>query len=70
MKKYFIELTKSNGDTVATIERYETSTEEQAVAIFERLIKKARAEKTGDGARICYGRNYDDSDIVEVWERW
>ena len=70
MKKYFIELTKSNGDTVATIERYETSTEEQAVTIFERLSKKAREEKSGDGARICYGRNYDDSDIVEVWSRW
>ena len=70
MKKYFIELTKSNGDTVFPLERYETGTEEQAVAIFERLIKKARAEKSGDGARICYGRNYDDSDIVELWGRW
>ena len=70
MKKYFIELTKSNSDTVATIERYETSTEEQAFAIFDKLIKKAREEKSGDGARICCGRNYDDSDIVEIWERW
>ena len=70
MKKFFIELTKSNGDTVVTIDRYETSTEGQAFTIFDKLIKKARKEKSGDGARICYGRNYDDSDIVEMWSRW
>ena len=70
MKKFFVELTKSNGGTVLPLERYETSTEEQAFTIFDKLIKKAREEKSGDGARICYGRNYDDSDIVEVWSRW
>ena len=70
MKKFFIELTKSNGDMVVPLERYETSTDEQAFTIFDKLIKKAREEKSGDGARICYGRYYDDSDIVEVWERW
>ena len=70
MKKYFIELTKSSGNVVAVLDRYETSTDEQAFTIFDKLIKKARAEKSGDGARILYGRNYDDSDIVEIWGRW
>jgi uncharacterized protein YfcZ (UPF0381/DUF406 family) len=70
MKKYFIELTQSNGDTVEPVERYEASTEAQAVAIFEKLIKKAREEKSGDGARISYGWSYDSSDFVEMWGRW
>lgn len=70
MNKYFVELTKSNSDTVIPLERYETSTDKQAFTIFDKLIKKAREEKNGDGVRICYGRNYDDSDIVEVWGRW
>ena len=70
MKKYFIELTKSNGDTVITLERYETSTEEQAFAIFDKLIKKAREEKSGDGVRLFYGWNYYGSTLVEVWSRW
>ena len=70
MKRYFIELTQSNGDTVKTVECYEASTELQALAIFDELIKKAREEKIGDGARICYGWNYDDSDFVEMWGRW
>lgn len=70
MKKYFVELTKSNGDTVVTLERYETSTDEQAFTIFDKLIKKAREEKRGDGARVSYGWNYYDSDLVEIWGRW
>jgi hypothetical protein len=52
------------------VERYEAITEAQAVAIFEKLIKKAREEKSGDGARISYGWSYDSSDFVELWGRW
>ena len=70
MERYFIELTESNRDTVTTLERYNASTEVQAVEIFGKLIKKARAEKTGDGARILYGLNYEYSEIVETWAKW
>lgn len=69
-KKYFIELTQSNGDRVDPVERYEAVTEPQAVAIFEKLIEKAREEKIGNGARIFYGWSYDSSDFVEMWGRW
>lgn len=68
--RYFIELTKSNGDTVEPVERYTADTEAQAVVIFEKLIKKAREEKIGNGARIFYGWNYDSSEFVEMWGRW
>ena len=70
MKKYYIELTQSNGDRVSPVEHYEATTEAQAVSIFEKLIKKAREEKSGNGARVLYGWNYDNSDIVEIWGKW
>lgn len=70
MERYFIELTKSNGKTVVVLERFEDSAEAGAVAIFEQLIKEAREEKTGDGARITYGWHYDYAAIVEVWSKW